>query len=187
MPNKIEKPESSTTQLTRGGLLTFWVKVSALILGFAVQLLIARILGKAGYGDYSFAITTFNFLVIAAVAGSDSGTTRFVAAYRESSQRTFRFLRWVNRRAIMCSLPLLLGAILVIQAIKQFDPRAIWTITQISIVALPLQVFALIRQGILRGRKRPVLSVIPEEVIRPLVTLVLVSLVVLNGASVVRR
>ena len=82
MTPDIDSNPSPESQLTRSGLMTFVVKVSAVVLGFAVQLLIARYLGKAGYGDYAFAVATLNFLVIAALAGGDSVATRFVSLYR---------------------------------------------------------------------------------------------------------
>lgn len=181
MAGDVENKESSETQLTRGGLQTFWVKIAAVTLGFAAQLLLARILGTAGYGDYSFAITTFNFLVIAAVAGSDLVATRFIAAYRSSADLTLKFLRWVIRRAIVISFSITVAASLAILLIKQVDQRAIWMLSQFVILALPFQVLSLIRQGILRGRKRPVLSVIPEEVIRPIATLIFISVIVSAG------
>ncbi|MEC9091713.1 MAG: oligosaccharide flippase family protein [Planctomycetota bacterium] len=169
----IDSPESTESQLTRGGLMTFGVKVASVILGFALQLLIARLLGQSGYGDYTFAVATLNFLVVAALAGGDSAATRFVANYHTCPSLLSQFLQWLNVRAIILSIGCLGLALLLLQWIKLVDERPVWGLVQIISLALPFQVFALIRQGILRGRHRPVLSVIPEGLVRPIVTLML--------------
>lgn len=173
--------DSKDSQLARGGLLTYSIKVSAVVFAFAAQLLIARFLGKAGYGDYSFAVATFNFLVIFAVAGSDSAATRFIAQYQNSVLDLQRCLTWIQRRAWVFSGVILLGSLLVVEAIRQFDERSIWITTQIICIAIPFQVFSILRQGVLRGRQRPVLSVLPEGLIRPISTLIFVTTVLISG------
>ena len=178
MTSDIDSTQSPESQLTRSGLMTFVVKVSAVVLGFAIQLLIARYLGKAGYGDYAFAVTTLNFLVIAALAGGDSVATRFISIYREQPSLLLRFLAWLNTRAFFFSAVYLGLALIALQLIKQLDTRPLWGVAQIICLALPFQVFALIRQGVLRGRQRPVLSVVPEGLVRPIVTWVLLLMAV---------
>ena len=49
--------ESALRHLTQGGLQTFAVKVMAVGLGFASQMLLSRLLGKADYGEFAFAVT----------------------------------------------------------------------------------------------------------------------------------
>lgn len=173
--------ENESASLSRGGRLTLIIKVSSVALGFAAHVLLARLLAAADYGVYAFAVTTLNFLVIGAVAGADSVATRFVAQYRNSPLLLSQFLRWLNLRALILSLFFMLLAIFAIQLIRVRDQRLIWPVTQLICLALPLQVFALLRQGILRGRKHPVLSVVPEGLVRPALTLILVGVIAGSG------
>ena len=174
MTKDIDEPESNSSTLRRGGMATFAIKVVAVGLGFLAQFLIARYLGTAGYGEFAFALVTLNFLVIAAVAGSDSVATRFVSQFRESPGLLVSCLRWLNRRALWFSVCFLIASLVVVQVIRQFDSRTIWVVTQVLCIAIPLQVFSSLRAGILKGRQQPALSQIPEELIRPLTTILLV-------------
>lgn len=174
MTNSTRASDSTTSKLTRGGLFAYGIKVVAVGLGFVAQFLIARYLGTAGYGEFSFALVTLNFLVIGAVAGSDSVATRFVSVFRESPDLLRNCLNWLNRRTLMLAILYLVLALIGIQLIRQFDSRRIWIVAQVLCVAIPLQAFSSIRAGILRGRQRPALSQIPEELVRPILTILLV-------------
>lgn len=172
-----EPDRKKTSELTRGGISAFAVKMVAVGLAFASQFLIARLLGKAGYGDFSFALVTFNFLVVGAVAGGDAAATRFVALFRQSKSQLQDFFGWMNRRALILSSLYLLITLGCIQIVREFiDERNIWIVTQVLCLAIPLQVFSYLRQGVLRGFSRPVLSQIPEELVRPTLTIILVLL-----------
>ena len=146
-----------------------------------LSLMLARLFGKAGYGDYSFALVSLNFLVIGAVAGGDMVATRFITTYKTDPPLLFECLRWLNRRSLFCSLFLLIVSVITIQGIRQWDDRTLWLTTQVICLAIPFQVFSLVRQGVLRGRERPVLSVLPEGLLRPFLTLGLIGLLVGGG------
>lgn len=163
--------ESALRHLTQGGLQTFAVKVMAVGLGFASQMLLSRLLGKADYGEFAFAVTTMQFLVIAAVLGADSVATRFVAKYHDSPAQMLTHIGWLNQRTLRISVAIAITGVLLLQFIYVLNPRLIWISTQLILVALPIQAFAIIRQGILRGLQKPVLSIIPEGILRPFFTI----------------
>lgn len=177
MTDSSNSSASDIRQLSRGGLGAFGIKLAAVALGFLSQFLIARYLGTAGYGELSFAWVTLNFLVILAVAGGDSVATRFVARFHDEPDSTRHFLDWLHGRSARITVLLLLASLLIIQLVRLVDSRDLWWITQILCLAVPFQVFSRLRQGILRGRQRPMLSQIPEEVIRPLLVILLVLVV----------
>lgn len=163
--------EIDSAKLTQSGLQTFALKVSAVSLAFLAHLLIANLLGKVGYGEYAFALTTLNFLIIAAVAGSDTAATRFIADYHSDSKLLDQHRQWLNRRTLRISVCTAIAALILLQLVRWLNPREIWLTTQLIAIAIPLQAFSIVRQGILRGLRRPVLSLIPEGIFRPLFTI----------------
>ena len=163
--------EIDSAKLTQSGLQTFALKVSAVGLAFLAHLLIANLLGKVGYGEYAFALTTLNFLIIAAVAGSDTAATRFIADYHSDSKLLDQHRQWLNHRTLRISVCTAIAALILLQLVRWLNPREIWLITQLIAIAIPLQAFSIVRQGILRGLRRPVLSLIPEGIFRPLFTI----------------
>lgn len=162
---------NDSANLARSGIQTFALKVAAVGLAFLAHLLIARLLGKVGYGEYAFALTTLNFLIIVAVAGSDTAATRFIADYHSNSRLLGLHRVWLNQRTLRISIGIALGTIVFLQLIRWLNPRAIWFAAQLMAIAIPLQAFSVVRQGILRGLRRPILSLIPEGIFRPLFTL----------------
>ena len=171
-PSTSEYPSANdSATLVRSGLQTFAIKIASVGLSFLAHLLIARLLGKVGYGEYAFALTTLNFLIIVAVAGSDTAATRFIADYHSDSKMLGRHRAWLNQRTLRISIGIALGTIVFLQLIRWLNPRAIWLAAQWMAIAIPLQAFSVVRQGILRGLRRPILSLIPEGIFRPLFTL----------------
>ncbi|MFC1831216.1 oligosaccharide flippase family protein [Thermodesulfobacteriota bacterium] len=173
MSNENPSAESSKTKLIRGGLATYGIKILSVGLGFTAQFLIARFLGEVGYGEYSFALVTLEFLVIGAVAGSDAVATRFISLVSDSPRLLKECLRWLNKRAWIYSIILTVVALAVLQITVSYYPRNIWLVTQVICIGLPFQVFSTVRQGILRGLQQPVASQVPELLVRPVLVIVL--------------
>lgn len=68
-------------RLRRGTSGTFLVFAASAGLGFLGNVIIARLLGPAEYGDYALTVTWVNVLAVVALLGQDTGVVRFLPAY----------------------------------------------------------------------------------------------------------
>ncbi len=74
--------DKDITSLLRGLSAGFLVKISALGIGFGVQIVLARTLGVEEYGIYVYVMTFVITLVKISMLGSDVGAVRFIPKYQ---------------------------------------------------------------------------------------------------------
>lgn len=98
--------------LVRGGAISFVMASTALALGFATNILIARTLGVSGYGAFSIILSWCMILAIPATAGMDFAILRYAPVYFDEAKT---YLLWSLARfaALATTLASLLAAILV--------------------------------------------------------------------------
>lgn len=169
--------DSLRSYLVRGAAGTFGLKVAAAGFSFLSGLLLARVLGMAGYGAYAYAIAWVSVLVVPAVFGLDRLLVRTVAASRtQSAWGLMRgLLRWAHQVVVLVSVAVVApAAFLVWIAGEQFDPHivpALW----MALVLVPMAALALLRQAAMQGFHRVVVGQLPEMLIQPLVFIVSVG------------
>ncbi len=72
--------------LLQGGVTSLSVRVSGLILGLAVHVLLSRMLGATSYGSYAIALAWVLLLVVPAKFGLDLTALRFAPVYMEEGR-----------------------------------------------------------------------------------------------------
>src|SRR5690349_4234723 len=105
--------------VARGAVGIFGLKIAYSLLGFSVGIVLARTLGVASYGRYSYAMSWATFLAAPAVLGLDKLVVRQVAADRTRGDwRHFRgLLKAANQAGLVASAVLILiAAILALLA-----------------------------------------------------------------------
>ena len=93
-------------QLLRGGIGSMAVKSANLLLNLAAAVMLARLLGPAGYGTYSFFLSVVMLLAVPAMFGMPRLLIREVATYQLHEQ--WSLLRGILRRSYQVATVLVL-------------------------------------------------------------------------------
>lgn len=172
-----EDGDTLAGHLLRGTAGTVGIKVTTMVLTFLTSVVLARLLGPAGYGAFTFALALLHLLAIPASLGMTKLLIRNVSTYtgRSESALTAGLLRRVDQLTMTAGVViavLAFGVSLTIAGGK--DPvmmRAFWMI----LPALPLLVLVRVKQAALQGLKRIVRGQVPEGVLQPGLFLVLAA------------
>ena len=163
--------------LIRGTSGTFALKVASAGFNFIISLLLARLLGVAGFGAYSFALAWVGLLNIPSILGFDRLLIREVAVHRTRAEWGLMkgLLLRTSQLVLLASCTVALIAAGVAWLLSGgLEPRmlhAFW----VAMILLPLTSLSLLRQAALRGLYRVVSGLTPELLIRPALFIVLIG------------
>jgi O-antigen/teichoic acid export membrane protein len=155
-------------ELLASGILTF---LSVTLL-FTLDFILARKLGVAEFGRYSFTIAMVSIFAVIASTGLSSGVTRFIAEYLVT--RSWRSIRGLISAASI-SLTISTFLIITIISILAYGPLADWEhVDSLFFVLpiLPIMVFSLFRQGALRGLGKISEAILPKDVLLPMLLII---------------
>jgi O-antigen/teichoic acid export membrane protein len=144
-------------------------------LGFAIAVVLARLLGRGDYGTYAFVLAWASFLAIPALVGFDQFLVRGIALYQVSGEWDLLrgLLRRANQTVVATSVAIgLVGC--AIAALHLTGPLRSCVYAGMALV--PLTALTFLRQGTMRALGRVVAGQFPEYLVAPLVTLLLVVL-----------
>jgi len=152
---------------------TFVIRVIALALGLVVQIVLARLLGTAGYGTFSLAFTIATLAGMIASFGFNQYLVREVASGVEGQRFGYvhGLLRFSFRFALL--LALVGGALLALLITLLQWPAETGTRHAVLLALISVPIYALInqRQGALGGLHRVEQGQLPENLLRPLLFL----------------
>jgi O-antigen/teichoic acid export membrane protein len=155
------------------------LKITATSLNFLASLLIAHLLGVAGYGAYAYAQSWVYLLLVPAVLGLDLLLVRNVAAYRARFEWGLLngFLRWTKRVVLATSVGIALLATTAASFFfgKSLEPQMLPAFL-VAMSLLPLAALISIQQAAMRGLQRVVFGLLPEAFIRPILFLILLGI-----------
>jgi O-antigen/teichoic acid export membrane protein len=163
--------------LVRGASGSFALRIASMSLNFLASLLIARLLGLAGYGAFAYAQSWVALLVVPAMLGLDLLLVRNIAAYRARFDWSLvkGLLRWANRAVLTTSVGLSLLAATAAWFFGKSLEQQMLSAFLVGLSLLPLAALIYIQQAAMRGLQRVVVGQLPEALIRPLLFLVLVG------------
>jgi O-antigen/teichoic acid export membrane protein len=164
------------SELIRGVAGTFFLNISALVLGFVLALVLSRQLGAAGYGTYAFAFAWASLLSVPAVLGLTPVLVRNVAAYK--AQARWPELRGILRRANQAVLGMslvLTGGAAAVGSLLGLSDKTLWWPFLIALTLVPLLALSTIRLSTLQALGHVVLARLPETVIAPALFLVFIG------------
>lgn len=170
-------------RLARGAAGSFGLQVTSTAISLVTAIMLARLLGATGYGVYSLAMIWANLLGLVACLGFPQLMVREIG--RLAPQRAWGPIAGLVRTALGATLVaalLLSGLGAVAAPLLVDDVRVAGAILIALLIVVPI---ALQRLGetVLLGFERPIESLMPERLIRPLVLLALVVGLVAAGAS----
>ena len=149
--------------------------------GLINTILLAKILGPAQMGIYSFAMAIVGFLAIPAQLGIPTLATKHIAVYfdRNDWSKMKGFFRRSHQAIVILSLALMLLTCLVLLILGNIiAPEKLHTLF-LSLVLIPLLALNALRAGLLKGLHHVILGLIPEEIIRPVTFFTLIIMVTL--------
>jgi O-antigen/teichoic acid export membrane protein len=156
---------------------TLVLRVVQAVFGLLISLALAHLLGAAGYGAYTFALTCVGVLSIPALLGFDTLLVRQVARYKMQGEWPFVVGLLRRARQIPLMSAFAVGAVAASLAwggssyMKSNTLSALW----IALLALPILTIMRVKQAVTIGLGRVVTGLTPETVIQPIVFILLLA------------
>ncbi|WP_341582337.1 oligosaccharide flippase family protein [Marinobacter metalliresistant] len=167
------------------------IKLLSIPVGLLSSVILARTLGPDSFGQYAFIMALIPILSLPVNGGVQQLVTREVATLRNDQD-------WSRYKGLLHSAHIWvlgLSALLVGACYFIFSSSVIslksdkWHLLPIAILIVPLLGFMSVRAGLIKGLGRPVLSEIPQQLIVPILTFVLIlvfwQLNILNASNAI--
>lgn len=160
-----DRRESLSAELLSSGALVLAIKAVSAGLAFAANVMLARVLGPAGYGAYAFALAVAGTVGLIATVGLPTLAVRETAAAtaRESWTAVRGLVHWSTRFTVAIST----GLSCFVGAITWMVVDGQTTLLWIALAMVPPTAVALVVEGHLRGLGSVVGAQIPEGLVRP--------------------
>lgn len=176
--------EGLKAQLVRGAMGVGGLKLLSLPLVLLATVLLARVLGPDGFGQYAFVIALVTSLSIPFGPALTQLATREAAASHQAGEtgQVLALLRWASRQVWVGSAVVfaVVGSIAAWNAEWRVDDR--WTLLLLGLAIIPLVGLNAVRSGVLAGLRHVVMGQIPELFVRPLGLLIVAAGLFLFGA-----
>ncbi|TYT69738.1 flippase [Microcystis aeruginosa] len=165
-------------RLIRDATGSLGLRVAFMTLSFLTSIILARWLGKNGFGVYTYAMTWPALLGIPATLGFDNLLVREVAIY--SSQSAWGLMRgllqWANAIVLIVSSLIALVAIAIILNLGQVsEPQMIASLC-VAMISLPVISLTSLRLATMQGLHRVVLGQMPENLLAPLLFIIILTI-----------
>jgi len=167
---------SIRSYLIKGSTGSMGIRLGKIGLSFLTGIVLARILGPAGLGAYSYVLAIISMMVIPTQLGLPDLLVREVSAFQTKKQ--WGLLKGIlirsNQFVLVTSLLLVLSSIFFLYSFPHFFEEPVRQTFWWALPLLGLMPLAALRSAALRGLKEVILGILPEQVIRPVTLLVLV-------------
>ncbi len=160
---------------TAGG--TFLLQIFYLASGFTTTLLLTRWIGAEGLGAYNFVTSWMLLVVILVIFGFEDYLVRETAAARgrQDSQTANRL--WNFSRGFILTFSLLaVACIYCLLPWLEFEDRSLRPTFMVGPIMIPLLCMIAIYRGRFRANKQIIKSLIPENLIRPILQMTTIGL-----------
>ncbi|PSJ23335.1 flippase [Halomonas sp. ND22Bw] len=157
------------------------MKASHALATFALAVVLARVLGAGGYGVYAFALSFIMLLAIPAQVGLPHLVVRETAkAQANQNWGVMRGLwRWGNHYVMLFSLGMAILGLIALWLAGDWLGESRRNTLGVGLALVPLIALGNIRGAALRGLRKVILGQLSEIVLRPTLTLLLVTAVFL--------
>jgi len=177
---------ASIRALAKGGSVLFAGLVIELGISFLATLIIARVLGRVGFGAVSLGRTTMTLLSTVLLLGLDTGVGRYLPRQEGEEYR-----RGVLVSAAQIALPLSIvaGGVLFtaapVLATRVFRDPSITPVLRIFGVAVPFAALMKLAVGGVRGSKKALPKVLVRNVGQPVTRFLAIALALAAGLGVI--
>ena len=168
-------PLKLTERLIRDATGSLGLRVAFVALSFLTSVILARWLGKSGFGVYTYAMTWPLLLGIPATLGFNDLLVREVAIY--SSQSAWGLMRgllqWANAIVLIVSSLIALVTIVIFWNLEQVGEPGLLPSLCLAMISLPIVSLTSLRLATMQGLHRVVLGQMPEDLLSPLIFIIL--------------
>ena len=177
---------ASVRALAKGGSVLFAGIVIELGISFLATLIIARVLGRVGFGAVSLGRVTMTLLSTVLLLGLDTGIGRYLPRQEGDERR-----RGVLVSALRIALPLSIvagGALLLgapVLARVLFEDPSVAPVLRVFGLAVPFAALMKLAVGGVRGSKRALPKVLVRNVSQPVVRFLGVAVAIWAGFGVI--
>lgn len=167
--------ESVASRLANATLGTAGLQVGSMGIAFGTSVLLARVMGTAWYGAYTYSVALLYLMGLPALLGLDKLLVRGISGYSARSEHGLSagLLRRADQIALAASFAVVAVAVvanLLLGHRGSVMTRAFWWI----LPAVPLITLTRVRQSALQGLHRVVRGWLSETVVQPAIFLLLV-------------
>jgi O-antigen/teichoic acid export membrane protein len=172
-------------QMLKGAGGSAGLQAVNLVLTLISGVLLARALGPENYGIYAFVLSVITLLSLPAKAGLPTLLIREIAKNQLSQKWGLMrgLLRLSNRFALGYSLMAVAVAAICLFWFSGGGQSAQAETFYWALLLLPLMAFDAVRAGTLRGLRLVLRAQLPEQIVRPLVLIILVGTLLLFGTE----
>lgn len=145
------------------------LRVSGTAATLLLQIVLARLLGVQGFGDYMYVVSWIGLLSLVATLGLDTAALRYVSEYaaRGAWQLVDAFLRRSLVVVALASTTLSVLLVAVVSALGEHLADSLAQTFFTSALLLPGLALLLLVSGVLRGLKQVVVAMLPQWLLRP--------------------
>lgn len=160
---------------------TFGVRIAATGLGFALSVLLARLLGATGFGIYTYAIAWTELLILPAILGLDNVLIRELAILQTKSDWGMMrgLLHWTNQTVLLVSVGLALITVGIAWGVNLDANWQLFLAFSTAMILVPLSALRNIRLSAMAGLHRIVIGLTIEMLLTPLLIIILSVIVYL--------
>ena len=178
------RKDQNVSILAGGSIQAFLTRVTGTIIVFVLHIFAARWMGAKQYGIYSYVVSIIMIIVVVSQLGFHSAVVRFTAEYVTQSQwGKLRGLLSRSKAILLISsiFAVILGN-LVLRILEYHVEHNLTLPLIIGLSIVPFQVLLQLKQNILRALKRILMSVFPEQILKPsIMILMLLFLYLFNS------
>ena len=168
---------ASPNHIAGRGAIVFMTQILGLLLGFGTQIYIARMVGSFHYGIHAYVISWMVVLLLPAVFGMDTTVLRFTSEYREdgSLAKLLGLGSSAKRFVALASIAVVVltaGVLGILTAYSAITTGVIICFS-VGLVSIPLDAQLSVSTAQLKGIRKPVLSSLLTNCLRPILTAIL--------------
>jgi len=173
----LARPGSLGAALVKGAAGTAGIKAAHAAIAFATSIAMAKLLGPAGYGVFSYALALVALLAIPSELGVPNLAVREIAyANARSNWGQMRgFIVWAHTTVAATSgLLIVIGSIALLTWGDRLAPSkaaCLW----LGLLLVPMLSLGALRDAMLRGLRKVLLGQLPQPIIRPLALLIMLA------------
>ena len=166
----------------RAGLSAL-IGYSSYVLRFGVQILLARLLGADGFGEYIYVLAWMNLAVLPALLEMDLSAFRFVGQYRgtEDWSRLRGYLRWSHAVVLGAGCCVAVGGMGVVWAFREDIGLSLVPLFVAAAFLLTPTTLVRLEESIVSALERPVEAQVPNYLVRPVLFVLAILLASYGG------
>ena len=153
------------------------MKLLSLPIGLVTSIILARVLGPEGFGQYAFIMALIPLIALPVRGGLPELLTREVASFAHASEWSlYKGALRASHGWVLIASGVILSAYCVLSLGSALVPNeGKWALLSVAILMVPLMGLSAARAGTIKGLGMPAIAEMPEQFLKPTFMLLLIS------------